>query len=179
MNKPRPGPHQRVAPQNLSERYELLYRRLEFGTAAPGELAARPEAAAMTERAGLLGKLAGHAVESGRWAEVANVGSGTIEQLDDALHRAAREYLTSPPGTLLHRVGQITRQVPGLLQEHRRLRHARDLYVIGAKCCAFLAWAAGDPGRLAAGTAHGCAAQSRGDAVARPASVAALIRRSS
>ena len=102
---------------------------------------------------------------------------GTIEQLDDALHRAAREYLTSPPGALLHRVGQTSRQVPGLLQEHRRLRRARDLYVIGAKYCAFLAWLAGDLGQLA--RLPRCAAQSRGDAVARPASVAALIRRSS
>jgi hypothetical protein len=41
--------------------------------------------------------LVGHAVEFGRWAEVANVGSRTIEQLDDAVHRAAREYLTSLP----------------------------------------------------------------------------------
>ena len=28
--------------------------------------------------------------------------------------------------------------MPGLLQEHRRFRRARDLYVIGAKYCAFL-----------------------------------------
>ncbi|HLN69158.1 MAG TPA: hypothetical protein VK280_18060 [Streptosporangiaceae bacterium] len=69
-------------------------------------------------------------MEFGPWAEVVNAGSGTIEQLDDALHRAAREYLTSPPGALLHRVGQTSRQVPGLLQEHRRLRHARDLYQV-------------------------------------------------
>jgi hypothetical protein len=87
--------------------------------------------------------------------------------------------ISRPAGALLHRVGQTSRQVSGLLQEHRRLRHTRDLYVIGAKYCAFLAGAAGDLGQLAAGTAHGCAAQSRGDAVARPASVAALIRRSS
>ena len=26
-------------------------------------------------------------MEFSRWAEVANVGSGTIEQLDDAIHR--------------------------------------------------------------------------------------------
>jgi hypothetical protein len=139
---------------DLSERYELLYRRLGFGTAASGDPAARPDAA-VAESAGLLDELAGHAVEFGRWAEVANVGSGTIEQLDDAIHRAAHEYLTSPPGALLHRVGQITRQVFGLLQQHQRLRHTRDLYVIGAKCCAFLAWAAGDLGQLAAATAHG------------------------
>jgi hypothetical protein len=36
-------------------------------------------------------------VEFSRRAEVANVGSGTIEQLDDVILRATREYLTSPP----------------------------------------------------------------------------------
>jgi hypothetical protein len=96
---------------DLSERYELLYRRLGFGTAASGDPAARPDAA-VAESAGLLDELAGHAVEFGRWAEVANVGSGTIEQLDDAIHRATREYLTSPPGALLHCVGGRSRSEP-------------------------------------------------------------------
>jgi len=88
------------------------------------------------------------AVEFGRWAEVANVGSGNIDQLDDALHRAAREYLTSRRSFAASR--RPDQQAgPGLLQEHRRLRDARDLYVIGAKCCAFLAWAVGDLSQLA------------------------------
>jgi hypothetical protein len=33
----------------------------------------------------------------GQWTETTNVGSGTIEQLDDAIHRIAREYLSSRP----------------------------------------------------------------------------------
>jgi hypothetical protein len=41
-----------------------------------------------------------------------------------------------------------------LLHDHQRLRHTRDLYVIGAKCCAFLAWASGDLGQLPAAAAH-------------------------
>jgi len=49
-------------------------------------------------------------------------------------------------------------QVFGLLREHQRLRHTRDLYVIGAKACAFLSWAAGDLGQLAAASAQGRAA---------------------
>jgi hypothetical protein len=38
-------------------------------------------------------------------AEVANVGSDTVDALDDAIHKAAQEYLTSSPSALLHRVG--------------------------------------------------------------------------
>lgn len=135
----------------LSERYELLYRRLGYGVPAVGG----PEGAALAEAPGVLDELAVHAVEFGRWAEMANAGSGTVAQLDDAIHRLAREYLTSPPGPLLRRAGDITRQVFALLREHQRLRHTRDLYITGAKCCAFLAWAAGDLGQLAVAAAHG------------------------
>ncbi|HEY6310701.1 MAG TPA: hypothetical protein VIY52_07825 [Streptosporangiaceae bacterium] len=160
---------------DLSERYELLYRRLGFGTPGPAESAARPEAAAVAGSAGLLDELVGYAVEFGRRAEVANVGSGTIHQLDDAIHRAAREYLTSSPGALLHRVGQITRQVFGLLQDRQRLRHTRDLYVIGAKCCAFLAWVAGDLGQLAAASAHGRTALILAEEAAHPGAEALAL----
>ena len=51
-------------------------------------------------------------MEFSRWAKVTNVGSGTIEQLDDAVRRATREYLTSPPGALLHCVGCRPRSEP-------------------------------------------------------------------
>jgi hypothetical protein len=134
----------------LSERYELLYRCLGYGAPAVAGPGDRP-----AEATGLLDELAAHAVEFGRWAETANAGSGTVSQLDEAIHRLAREYLTSPPGPLLRRAGEITRHVFALLQEHQRLRHTRDLYVTGAKCCAFLSWAAGDLGELAAAAAHG------------------------
>lgn len=137
-----------------TERYELLYRRLGAGAPEAGVLA-ESQSTGLADSTGLLEQLAGHAVEFGRWAEAVNVGSGTIEQLDDAIHRVAREYLTSPPWPLLRRAGEIAGQVFGLLQEHQRLRHTRDLYVTAAKCCAFLAWAAGDLGQLAAAAAHG------------------------
>ncbi|HLI40492.1 MAG TPA: hypothetical protein VKV35_02470 [Streptosporangiaceae bacterium] len=140
---------------DLSERYELLYRRLgltsETTTSDPAADAAGLHAGGPR----LLDELTGHAVEFGRWAETANAGPGTIAQLDDAIHRIAREYLNVPPWPLLHRAGEITSRVFRLLRGHQRLRHARDLYVTGAKCCAFLAWAAGDLGHLAAAAAHG------------------------
>ncbi len=67
------------------------------------------------------GRDGGHAVEFSRWAEVANVGSGTIEQLDDAIHRATREYLTSPAGALLHCVGCRPRSEPLSSRSHARV----------------------------------------------------------
>ncbi len=138
-----------------TERYELLYRRLGAGMPRPDGAAADPSAAALADSPGILDELASHAMEFGRWAETTNVGSGTIELLDDAIHRIAREYLTTLPGPLLRRAGEVAARVFELLQEHQRLRHTRDLYVTGAKCCAFLAWAAGDLGQLAAAAAHG------------------------
>jgi transcriptional regulator with XRE-family HTH domain len=106
----------------------------------------------------VLDELAGQAVEFGQWTETTNVGPGTIEQLDEEIHQIARDYLTVPPGPLISRAAQVSRRVFGLLRGHQRLRYRRDLYVIGAKASAFLAWAAGDQWRLPAAAAQGRAA---------------------
>jgi hypothetical protein len=157
-----------------TERYELLYRRLGAGAPQP-DTAAEPEAVALADSPGILDELAGQAVEFGRWAETANVGSGTIGQLDDAIHRIAREYLTTQPGPLLRRAGEVASRVFELLQDHQRLRHTRDLYVTGAKCCAFLAWAAGDLGQLAAAAAHGRTALILAEEAAHPGAEALAL----
>jgi hypothetical protein len=85
----------------------------------------------VAESAGLPDELAGHAVEFGWWAEVANVGSGTIEQLHDAIYRATREYLTSRPTALLHCVaGRPQSELPRseLLSSRSRARVAVGAY---------------------------------------------------
>lgn len=106
----------------------------------------------------LLDELGRQAVDFGQWAEMTNVGAGTVEQLDEAIHEIARDYLSSPPEPLIVRAAEVSRRVFGLLRDHQRLRHTRDLYVIGAKSCAFLAWAMGDIWQLSAAAAQGRAA---------------------
>lgn len=116
------------------------------------------EAAEGGPRRGVLDELAGQAVEFGQWAEASNVGAGTVEQLDEAIQEIARDYLSWPPEPLIIRAAEVSRRVFGLLQDHQRLGHTRDLYVVGAKACAFLAWAAGDLWQLPSAAAHGRAA---------------------
>jgi hypothetical protein len=90
--------------------------------------------------------------------ETSNAGDGTIDQLNEVIDRTARDYLRASPEPLISRAAEVARQVSGLLRERQRLRHTRDLCVIGAKTYAFLSWVAGDLGQLAAAAAHGRAA---------------------
>jgi hypothetical protein len=139
-----------------------IAERLDHLLSANGELSrlAHREAAG-TEQASsraLLDELSGQAIELGRWVETSNLGDGTTDQLDDAIHRIARDALRLPPEPLVTRAADIARQVAALLRERQRLRQTRDLYVIGAKVYAFLSWMAGDLGQLAAAAVHGRAA---------------------
>lgn len=149
-----------------------IAERLDQLLGADGKLfrLARGDAAA-AETPGsraLLDELSGQAIELGKWVETSNVGDGTIDQLDDAVDRIARDYLRLPPEPLIRRAADVARRVALLLQERQRLRHARDLYVIGAKAYAFLSWAAGDLGQLAAAAAHGRAALILADECGHP-----------
>jgi transcriptional regulator with XRE-family HTH domain len=132
--------------------------RLDDILGAGGTLTARAEGAGA--RAGgvagraLVDDLMDHAVEFGRWTEAANVGPGTVELLDEEIHRVARESVRAPLEPLIHRAVEVSRRAFGLLQRHQRLRQRRDLYVIGAKAGAFLACALGDVGQQAAAAAY-------------------------
>ncbi len=139
-----------------------IAERLDYVLSADGELSrlARREAV-VTERANsqaLLDELSDQAIELGRWAETSNLGDGTVDQLDDVIARIASEALRLPPEPLVVRAADVARQVAALLRERQRLRHTRDLYVIGAKVYAFLSWVASDLGQLAAAAAQGRAA---------------------
>jgi hypothetical protein len=136
----------------LTERYELLYRKIGFGSQRT--VHAGTEDAA-DQIPGLLDQLAGEAVEFGRLAEAASVGAGTIGQLDEAIGRISRDYATSPPLPLIRRAAAVRNKVFQVLTERQRLSYTRDLYVVAAKCCAFLSWAAGDLGQLAAAATEG------------------------
>jgi hypothetical protein len=137
-----------------------LAERLDEILDSGGRLATLASAEAEAGGVGraLLDELASQAVDFGQWAEMTNVGAGTVEQLDEAIYEIARDYLSSPPEPLIVRAAEVSRRVFGLLRDHQRLRHRRDLYVIGAKSCAFLAWAAGDLWQLSTAAAQGRAA---------------------
>jgi transcriptional regulator with XRE-family HTH domain len=117
--------------------------------------------------------LTGTAIELGLWAEKAGVGSGTIELLDDEIERVAMEYASSPPAPLIDRAAAVTARVFSLVRQHQQLRQTRDLYVIGAKSCAFLACALGDLGQQPAAAAHARTALTLAGEAGHPA-VAAL-----
>lgn len=137
----------------LTERYELLYRKLGFRPSGE-ELLGRGTEGSACEIGRTLNELAAQSVAFGQQAEVATVGSGTIEQLDDSIQRLSREYLTEPPLPLIRRAAATRNQVFALLSERQRLRYARDLYVVAVKCCAFLSWTSGDLGQLGAAAAE-------------------------
>lgn len=69
-----------------------------------------------------LDELTNHAIELGKWAEAGNVGDGTVEQLDDAIQRIARDHLSSPLEPLIRRASDISHRILEFLREHQRLR---------------------------------------------------------
>jgi len=155
---------------------------LDEALGADGEIiAAASSAAAAADAARLpLRDLADHAAELGQWAETGNAGPGTIAMLDEEITRVTREYAASPPGPLILRAADACRRVSALLRQHQRLRHARDLYVIGARCCAFLSAALGDLGQQAEAGAYArtalTLAEEAGDAGAVTLALSALSK---
>jgi transcriptional regulator with XRE-family HTH domain len=126
-----------------------LAASLDGALGADGEIiAAAQSAQAVADAARLpLRELADHAAELGAWAETGTAGPGTIAALDEEIGRVSGAYGTSPAGPLIIRASDACRRASGLLRQHQRLRHARELYVIATRCCAFLAVALGDLGR--------------------------------
>jgi hypothetical protein len=99
--------------------------------------------------------LADSLAEAARWAEVSNVGDELLGYLDDAARQIARDYQRHDPGPVVSRAAILAVRATGLLAGHQRLSQRRDLYVVGAKLMAFLAWACDDLGQHASAAAHG------------------------
>jgi hypothetical protein len=129
--------------------------------------------AAAAETAGLpLRQLGDHAVELGAWAEAGTAGPGTIAALEDEVARVMAAYGSSPAGPLILRASDASRHAWGLLRERQRLRHARDLYVVTARCCAFLAVALGDLGRQTEAAVYARTALTLAEESADPSAIA-------
>jgi hypothetical protein len=119
-----------------------------------------------------LRELADHAAELGAWAETGTAGPGTVAALEDEVARVTAAYGSSAAGPLILRASDACRRASRLLREHQRLRHARDLYVVAARCCAFLAVALGDLGRQAEAAAYARTALTLAEESADPGTVA-------
>jgi hypothetical protein len=148
---------------------------LDRALEARGEITAAAASAATDDTRLRLRELADHAAELGQWAETGNAGPGTIAMLDEEIDRISREYAGSPPGPLILRASITCRRVSTLLKQHQRLRHARDLYVVGARCCAFLSVALGDLGRQGEAGAYARTALTLAEEAADPAAVAVAL----
>ena len=133
----------------------------QVGDAAAGDAAGLP-----------LQELGDHAVELGAWAEAGTAGPGTIAALEDEVARVMAAYGSSAAGPLILRAMYACQRASGLLREHQRLRHTRDLYVVAARCCAFLAVALGDLGRQAEGAVYARTALTLAEESADPGAVA-------
>lgn len=133
-----------------------LAASLDDALDADGEIiGAAKGAQAVAEAARLpLRELADHAAELGAWAETGTAGPGTIAALADEIEAVTGAYGTIPAGPLILRASDACRRAGTLLRQHQRLRYARDLYVIAARCCAFLAVALGDLGKQAEAAAY-------------------------
>jgi hypothetical protein len=129
------------------------------------------DVAGHTPRLALHG-LADHAAELGAWAEAGTAGPGTIEVLADEVARVTAAYGSSAAGPLILRALDTCRRAWTLLRQHQRLRHARDLYIVAARCCAFLAVALGDLGRQGEAAAYARAALTLAEESADPSTVA-------
>lgn len=154
---------------------------LDDALAADGVIAAAARVAAnQAEAARLpLRELADHAAELGQWAESGTVGSGTIAGIESEIARIVRDYITSPPGPLIIRASKTCRRISGLLRQHQRLRHTRDLYVAGARCCAFLGIALGDLGQQAEAATYAQTALILAEESADPSALAVALSASS
>ena len=150
--------------------------RADGGGRAGSRSAASPHQVcdgAAGDAAGLpLRELGDHAVELGAWAEAGTAGPGTIAALEDEVARVMAAYGSSAAGPLILRALYTSQRASGLLRDHQRLRHARDLYVIAARCCAFLAVALGDLGRQAEGAIYARTALTLAEESADPSAVA-------
>ena len=92
---------------------------------------------------------AGQSAEFGEWAEATNVGSTTLEQLDEDVRQIARSYLNGAPLPLMLTTLRVRNRVFALLEGRQHPAQTRRLYVTAGRLCGLLGWMAGDVGRHA------------------------------
>jgi hypothetical protein len=144
---------------------------------AGGEIiAAAGAAAALADAARLpLRELADQAADLGQWAESGSAGPGTIAMLEEEIGRVIRDHSFSPPAPLILRASDVCRRASGLLRQHQRLSHAKDLSVIASRSCAFMSAALGDIGQQAEAAAYARTSLTLAEETGDPAAVALAL----
>ncbi|MFG1705418.1 hypothetical protein ACFLIM_19690 [Nonomuraea sp. M3C6] len=119
---------------------------------------------------------AGEVTRFGAWAEATDLGPATLDYYAGTVTRLAHDYLHQPPVPLLRTATELARDLFALLQGgHQRLDQRRELFATAAKLCAFMAWAAGDLGRLRDAEAHARTALILADQADIPATRALVL----
>ncbi|MEQ4720938.1 hypothetical protein [Nonomuraea sp. B19D2] len=132
-------------------RYQLLYARA-LGTSRD-RLFSQTPSQQLAKHSTMMS--AGEIARFGAWAEATDLGPATLDYYASTITRLANDYLCQPPAPLLHMAAELARDLFAQLQcGHQRLDQRRELYATAAKLCAFMAWSAGDLGRIREAEAH-------------------------
>ncbi len=88
------------------------------------------------------------------WAETANVGDLTIEQIQVEIRRIAHGYLKVPTVPLFDRTRKLRDRIVGLLNGRQKPSHSRELYSVAGWALTMLAWMSTDLNVLDASEEH-------------------------
>lgn len=91
----------------------------------------------------------------GEWAESANAGRFSVDQLAADLRELSLLYLDGPPVPVFLGARTVRHRAELLLHSHSTPGRARDLYAIAGYACTLLAWISSDFGQLPAADTHG------------------------
>ena len=136
------------------------HARHAIGLAAPAGTEvepARPAASdaspAITERDILI--TAQESARFGAWAESANAGTFSVDQLLSELRSLSLLYITGSSVPVFLGARAVRDRAQELLRAHLTPRCSRDLHAIAGYACTMLAWISGDLGRSTAADTHG------------------------
>ena len=105
----------------------------------PAEIVASPAQLSSASFLEALNEDAMEATELARHAEASSIGAGTLERLDRAIDRLARDYPSTPPALLEARVKRRIREVHQLLAGRLTVAQHRHLLVAGGWLATLLA----------------------------------------
>lgn len=91
----------------------------------------------------------------GEWAESANAGRFSVDQLAADLRELSLLYLDGPPVPAFLGARTVRSRAEQLLSSHSTPGRARDLYAVAGYACTLLAWISSDFGQLGAADTHG------------------------
>lgn len=91
----------------------------------------------------------------GEWAESANAGRFSVDQLATDVRELSALYLSGPPVPVFLGARTVRNRAEELLRAHSTPGRARDLYTVAGYACTLLAWISSDLGQRGAADTHG------------------------